>query len=377
MVENIKDSDEYIECLNCFPGWKIFIVSQIKKMLACLDKFGSPEYIVKEDKIGYISQDSISFNSSYSYKTLFAYFHEHDMKNISEQSLKNAISIRFGVGNFSYAEIPHNFLSIIGVTGTLESIGEAEINIIENEYKIKLKTYIPSVFGINNLTFNPKTDIIIEDSTNYNNVLIREINNRLVGVTAGTKRSVLVVFENKNKLMDFYNSDLYKPLKNQTSILTEEVSSDEKAFIINNATNSGKITFITRIFGRGTDFKIYDKIVSANGGVHLIQLFLSEMLSEEIQIKGRTARQAESGSYSMVLLDSDLKYLEIDNWKYKENLYEYLNEKRNDYFKKQYLKAISNVKKIRNLHLESMKLSKAIDDRDAQELRNILIELNK
>jgi len=35
--------------------------------------------------------------------------------------------------------------------------------------------------------------------------------------------------------------------------------------------------------------------------VHVIQTFLSEELSEEIQIKGRAARQGQDGSYSMVL----------------------------------------------------------------------------
>ena len=49
---------------------------------------------------------------------------------------------------------------------------------------------------------------------------------------------------------------------------------------------------MTRIFGRGLDFKSNDKKMNNDGGVHVIQTFLSEEFSEEVQIKGRTARQS-------------------------------------------------------------------------------------
>lgn len=47
-----------------------------------------------------------------------------------------------------------------------------------------------------------------------------------------------------------------------------------------------------RNFGRGTDFICLDPDVNDAGGVVVIQTFLSEDLSEEVQIQGRTARQA-------------------------------------------------------------------------------------
>ena len=52
-----------------------------------------------------------------------------------------------------------------------------------------------------------------------------------------------------------------------------------------------------REFDRGTDFKCFDSRMLSDGGVHVIQTFFSLDLSEEIQIKGRTARQGENGSY--------------------------------------------------------------------------------
>jgi glycosyltransferase involved in cell wall biosynthesis len=41
-----------------------------------------------------------------------------------------------------------------------------------------------------------------------------------------------------------------------------------------------------------------------SGGVHVIQTFVSEDISEEVQIKGRTARQDNKGSFGMVLLEA-------------------------------------------------------------------------
>jgi len=58
------------------------------------------------------------------------------------------------------------------------------------------------------------------------------------------------------------------------------------------------ISFMTKAFGRGTDFKVYDQEIKDGGGIHILQLFMSEEESEEIQIKGRTARFGSHGSYS-------------------------------------------------------------------------------
>ncbi len=55
-------------------------------------------------------------------------------------------------------------------------------------------------------------------------------------------------------------------------------------------TNPGSVTLLTKLFGRGIDFVVRDKNMNANRGIHVLQTFLSEELSEETQIKGRTAR---------------------------------------------------------------------------------------
>ena len=67
-------------------------------------------------------------------------------------------------GCFSYANIPKEYEKILGVTGTLEQLGEFEKEVISSEYKIKKSSYTPSVYGDSNLDFR-KTDYVIVEKT--------------------------------------------------------------------------------------------------------------------------------------------------------------------------------------------------------------------
>eukprot|EP00438_Fugacium_kawagutii_P023340 Skav200220 [mRNA] locus=scaffold3745:326750:344325:- [translate_table: standard] len=48
------------------------------------------------------------------------------------------------------------------------------------------------------------------------------------------------------------------------------------------------------------------------GGVHIIQAFFSDDTSEEVQIQGRTSRQGKSGTYSLILAESEVRELALD-----------------------------------------------------------------
>jgi len=122
----------------------------------------------------------------------------------------------------------------------------------------------------------------------------------------GAKRAVLVFFESEEKLEDFYGK-LSDKSKSDVIRLTEKASILEKESLIKRATSAGQITLLTKVLGRGTDFVCHDETVINNGGIHVIQTFLSEELSEEVQIKGRSARQGDPGSYAMILLDHSLE----------------------------------------------------------------------
>lgn len=57
-------------------------------------------------------------------------------------------------GRFSYAEIPHEYDCIFGVSGTLQSMGAFEKSVIEDEYGIKHQLIMPSVYGRRDANFH-------------------------------------------------------------------------------------------------------------------------------------------------------------------------------------------------------------------------------
>jgi hypothetical protein len=237
----ITDSKEFKSCSQRFTEWTSLINEACKDMLADLKTFESHDYIAKDDKIGYKEQDNIVFDTSYGYKTLFAYFIEHEKRTLSNESLSKNIKILIRLGSFSYAEVPLKFYSILGVTGTLETLSTPEKEIIENIYNIKFKTFIPSCYGRNNLNFNSRDNVLVESELNHYKSIAQEISNKILGSTPGTKRAVFVVLESNNELQKFLNSDAFLRFKNKASVLTEEANIQEKNNIISNATVSGKI----------------------------------------------------------------------------------------------------------------------------------------
>jgi preprotein translocase subunit SecA len=103
------------------------------------------------------------------------------------------------------------------------------------------------------------------------------------------KRAVLVFFESISRLEDFYAFIRANPLGYEVAIITETTSELDKEGNIAAAVNSGRVTLLTKAFGRGTDFICYDEQLQFNGGIHVLQTFFSFNQSEEVQIKGRTA----------------------------------------------------------------------------------------
>jgi preprotein translocase subunit SecA len=107
----------------------------------------------------------------------------------------------------------------------------------------------------------------------------------------------MVFLRTKKIMMEFLESPFMKALKQETQLISEEASKEEREGLFLKVTESGAITLMIRDFGRGTDFKCYDQQMLQAGGVHVIQAFFSVDMAEERQIKGRSARQGANGSY--------------------------------------------------------------------------------
>jgi len=382
-LADVKAQPVFKTCCDSLGGkWDFLVEEAVKTMISDVKAYETDAFEIYEDQIGYVEQDQISVNTVHGYKTVFRYLCEVEKKTISRASFEKHCAIELYCGNFSYAEIPHKFLRVLGVTGTLVSLSEPEKKIIEEVYNVKRKTIMPSVFGANLRQFVKNGDgIKVEPLIEYHSSIAREITSRLVGTTAGTKRAVLVFFETKQELEEFYNSPAATPLRGNMKKLLEESNPDEKESAIQR-TNSGEITLIMKVFGRGTDFVSRDDIVLANGGIHVIQTFLSAEVSEETQIQGRTARQGAPGSYSMVLLEPSLeKYLitskEVNQDRDKGQLYDLLNRKRNEFFTLEYERNSQAVLDAKTEHDHATVFINALFDNNVAVITKFLGEQNK
>jgi hypothetical protein len=363
----------------------------IKDMLNCLKTYKSQEYIVKDGQIGYKYQDDIDFDTTYGYNTMFAYFHENKNNKISDFALNKNLGIWIRLGSFSYAEIPlQNFNSIIGVTGTLaelvdekakkyESIlTQKQNSIINDVYHIKNTTYMPSVYGRNNLKFEKTEDVLVEKEENHFKIICQEIKKKIRKEVA-----IFVVFETIQELNHFYGSNEFTEFKAQAKYVTEEANSSERKANISHATQASHITLFTRVFGRGTDFIVHDEKVTDNGGVHVIQTFLSDEYSEEVQIKGRTARQGNPGTYQLIISSKQLeKYPSASEGIQNEplsNRYRFLDKIRREFYENQYSENIKQVDSINESHTKSIQFKNDLiqQNPDWNKIKSFLLCENK
>jgi preprotein translocase subunit SecA len=254
--------------------------------------------IEKDKKLAYKENDSVDYNLSYGYKTVFANLYEFGRGNISQMNLNEALCIQLTVAQFSYAILPTMFEHIIGVTGTLKAMPLVQKKVLHNDYNVKDNFLIPSSFGLNEKKEHKYFQC--EEGEHY-----KKIVERISSISQ--KRPIVLFFNSANELYDFFSSPTYTDeLKNRTLILTEEHEPSVRERNVFLATQCSKISLMTKAFGRGTDFEVYDKEIFKNGGLHIIQTFLSQEEAEEIQIKGRTNRQNAPGSVDIVYKRNEL-----------------------------------------------------------------------
>ena len=153
------------------------------------------------------------------------------------------------------------------------------------EYKFRWLTYTPSVYGQRDLEFKEAEHVDVRETE-------AEWMARVEQVVAHEKKkgnSVLVYFKNK-KFLEMY------PGHQQRERLTEDTPPEAQEGYVQASTSKGRVTLLTRGYGRGIDFPMPE-----GHHVVVVQTFLSSLVSEETQIKGRTARQGKHGKYRMVL----------------------------------------------------------------------------
>ncbi|CAF4051597.1 unnamed protein product [Adineta steineri] len=373
----VKDTSAYKDCEKRFSNWIFLVDEAIKSMLCALQSYQSSTYTVKNDRIVYIEGESFVENVIRGYDTIWAYYHEKQKGFISEQSLETNVGIIVSCGTFSYAHMPKDFGYITGVSGTLRTLADSEKNILLNVYGIAKSTFMPSVFGKSNRNYNSINDVEAVEKSEYFTRIRGEID-----LMINAQRAILVFFESEERLLEFYNSNEFASLKQSVQLITERVSAKDRETFVKRAATDGKVTLLTRTFGRGTDFICRNQQVLANGGIHVLQTFFSKELSEEYQIMGRGARQGDRGSYRMILLENDLEWVLGSNWENEVNkikgstLYPALNEERKKLYETNCAGKKCGIDQCEPGHNRSENFLEAIVKGDMNNVKKFLFEQN-
>lgn len=193
-LNHIKSLPAYRKCITQYSHWVFLFDTAIKNMLSDLHTFEAPKYTIKNDAICYLRDEIVTNSIFYGYSTMWAYYDEHEKGNITSDSLKKNVGLIVNCGDFSYAEIPHEFSYIAGVTGTLKTLAASEEDILRNIYQIERKTIMPSVFGKTNRTYDKTTDLHVATETEYFASIRAEINR-----IQAARRAILIFFESERK----------------------------------------------------------------------------------------------------------------------------------------------------------------------------------
>eukprot|EP00052_Salpingoeca_macrocollata_P025734 m.234579 g.234579 ORF g.234579 m.234579 type:complete len:2885 (+) comp22475_c0_seq2:54-8708(+) len=379
-----------------YPRWNNLLLEAAKKMLVDVKSYTSHTYVLHNGRIGYKEQDTVSTRVRYGYKTLFAYYHEHELNNISDQILAENTYISLNCGHFSYAETPFNFCRMVGVSGTLRDLTSNELAVIEGTYRVNNFTYMPSVYRREGETErNLKIQaIFIAQADKFYEAIVKDIEE----ARKSYQRPCLVFFESREKLLEFHHSPQCPA---GAQVLDEGLSATEKTAAIRLATQPGMISLLTRDYGRGTDFQVRSDEIVQNGGAHVLQTFLSEEKSEETQVKGRTARQGDSGSYSLILCLPDLEKFGIVSkskdwtdfiagfdvcnmfrqWQASRRggqsaTFESLNKARNDFFAAKQTDNGALIQELKTVHVASSRFVKCLFGGDLDAVDKFLLEQN-
>ena len=374
----IKALPEYKNCATRFSNWVSVLEEAIKDMVVALQAFRASSYTVQNDKIVYVEGESFVENVVRGYDTIWAYYYENQKGFISQTSLETNVGIILNCGTFSYAQVPTEYSFIAGVSGTLKTLAEQEKKILHNVYHISKSTYMPSVFGKSNRNYNPINDVQAVGQEEYFMKIRGEID-----AICNARRAILVFFECEETLLVFYNSPELSLIKESVQIITERVSAKERELCIKRAATEGRVTLLTRTFGRGTDFICRNPNLLANGGIHVLQTFFSEERSEEYQIMGRSARQGDQGSYRMILLENDLEWVLGVDWEQKiqaikgSTLYSALDDARTKIYEGKCESKRVGVEQRKHEHHVSRNFMKALIEKTVESVKTFLIEQNR
>eukprot|EP00755_Sulcionema_specki_P007622 Sspe_Gene.38750::Locus_18698_Transcript_3_4_Confidence_0.583_Length_7921::g.38750::m.38750 len=377
LVEAATQCEAYAQCTKAFHGWEELVEEGVKVMVAAAKAMESHEYTVCDGRIGYKEQDGVDFNVRCGYLTCFAALAEEEKGAVQKEEVDRHLALGVGCGEMAYAELPKLYSTILGVTGTLNTLTQQQREDLEQVYGVRYTTEIPSVFGKNQLQFAEREDVAVEQPEDHLNTV-----GKIVADNAEAGRAVIVFFENRKKLEEFRQHPTSYNFRHRMNVLVEGVSAAEREMLVQSASSSGQVTLAVRSFGRGTDFVCRDPKVAAAKGVLVVQTFFSDEESEEVQIKGRTARQGEVGGYRLVLREDELERFgvqrsDLTEWQKGKDVYKKLTEKRREIGEARRAGDKQFVEQRKQQHTETLAFLKDLEEGKGDKAKAFLLQRNK
>jgi tetratricopeptide (TPR) repeat protein len=315
-------------------------------------------------KIGYEDKAQGTFDTRmfFGYETVALYFQEQQNFEEGEadhgpMDLDYALGFQISCGAFSFAEMGRSgpgftYECILGVSGTLKCLGDYEKRIIRDTYQIAKLSVAPSIYGENRMQWDASRDVVVlADEERFYQEISLEVSKKQKRVAC------LVFFENEARMKSYatYLTSNNIQATNQF-LVAGEVDKSDLDHYVQRAARMGNCTLFTKIHGRGLDFVCHDDQVDSNGGIHVVQTFLSEEESEEIQIRGRSARQDKNGTCKMILLQSDLEKFVASAG----DGYDVLHRKRQEYTNRRVEAREGQVREAAERHQKSMEYAKQL-----------------
>ena len=374
-LEETKQLLDLYPNLNLSPDGKLsFLELEVKDILEALSLFpasGNPNldgdsnrYTLDErtKRIGYI--DSVSgvpdFSVSWGYVTTFTYMHAIDSGGLAEEDLwdtetllvkergllswlpglqgtetieerYNILGLQPRCGTLSYSEIPKSYKYKFGMSGTLNCLTPTQNDIL-SEFGFRVRTDLPSTFQKQQIDRLP-IQWRDQEQDDFFDAICKSAHEN-----ASDGKAVLVILEDEKRVGELqkFIKDKGKQLPDdQVPLeLTGRLDRQQRDRCIGQSTRHRQITFVTRTYGRGTDFVCHDARVKKFGGVHLIISFYPSDDSEARQLEGRTCRRDDPGSSEYILWSDDHEHLGSDKPDFKpapsEQWEDYLRRRREE-----------------------------------------------
>jgi hypothetical protein len=323
-LANVATHQTLLDAVQETPHLEGFIRAQVPLMVQQVKAFGHAtrvhnpdpshqyDYVVDREKgVGYYDSDgTINFRMAVSgswYRAAFAMIHERTVGSIAAD-VESRVSLPLTCPGFSYTNMPRQlYCAAFGVTGTLKDLSPKQQAALTDLCNVKHQTYTKAVYPTTYEPWMVGNTIMVPPGDSEETEWLRTIETAIVEAPQAVQQvgdtrpnmPVVVIFENSKKIECFLAA--YPHRRNEYNVIDRNTPAEHAQAKIDAATSDSRVTLVDCMYGRGTDFKCKRCVM-----LTIVQTYLPRKLTDEVQVRGRTARQGTKGRVVVVLRPSQV-----------------------------------------------------------------------